>query len=94
MLKYCMIGSLALSGDCSEAGRSLHDAVLDSLANVGMRPGLFAEHKTASRSSYLNGTSWKKLASGDLKNTCDDAVIPHALQGLHHDEGRDEVVLQ
>lgn len=32
---------------CSDAARSLHGAVLDSSAGVGVRPGLFTEHKTA-----------------------------------------------
>ncbi len=36
---------------CSDAGRSLHGAVLDSSAGVGVRPGLFTEHKTARSSS-------------------------------------------
>ncbi len=36
---------------CSDAGRSLHGAVLDSSAGVGVRPGLFTEHKTARASS-------------------------------------------
>ncbi|KAL3161935.1 hypothetical protein ABBQ38_009017 [Trebouxia sp. C0009 RCD-2024] len=31
---------------CSDAGRSLHGAVLDSSAGVGVRPGLFTEHST------------------------------------------------
>ncbi|DBA69835.1 hypothetical protein WJX79_006240 [Trebouxia sp. C0005] len=36
---------------CSDAARSLHGAVLDSSAGVGVRPGLFTEHKTARVSS-------------------------------------------
>ena len=55
-LAHGMYTTLWLTWDCcvwlcSDAGRSLHGAVLDSSAGVGVRPGLFTEHKTARASS-------------------------------------------